>query len=338
MVGHGTSESVGAVSLVRTSALIAAPIELVFDLARDVGVHAGAWARTGAQAVATGVTEGRLSAGDLVSLRYRRFGVSWRYDARVVVCEPPNRLVDVQDHGPWRSMRHEQRLVETGAGTLLLNELSWHGGPGAGLLDGLVLRRHLRRLLLVHDTHLRQVAERRAAAQEATATPMDAAHGVPDVPVVPAVPADAVGAGPGVAVVVVAVALLDEGGRVLAARRRNGGWEFPGGKVEAGESDEDALVRECREELGVEVTLTGRLGRDEPIPPRDYGAATPPTGAPAVLRLWTGRVTHGEPTPHVHRELRWLAVDELPSVDWLPADRPFLPALAATLGAQHEIG
>src|SRR6266545_5054036 len=69
--------------------------------------------------------------------------------------------------------------------------------------------------------------------------------------------------------VVVGAAILD-GGRLLAAQRGEppalaGGWELPGGKVEPGESEEDALVRECREELGVEIALGKRVGGDWPL-------------------------------------------------------------------------
>src|SRR3954469_9897287 len=74
----------------------------------------------------------------------------------------------------------------------------------------------------------------------------------------------------GVTVVVVGAAILD-GDRLLAARRNEppalaGGWELPGGKVEPGEDDCSALVRECREELGVEIALGERVGDDWPMP------------------------------------------------------------------------
>ncbi|HEY9475596.1 MAG TPA: hypothetical protein VIS06_17325 [Mycobacteriales bacterium] len=147
--------------VVRTSVLIAAPADLVFDLARDVRIHSRGLAHTHEKAEPPGRTRGLLLAGDLLSLRARHFGLSWRYHARVVVCEPPDRLVDVQERGPWRSMRHEQRFVQTGAGTLLTEELCWCSPLGAlgSAADTFLLRRHLRHLLLVRDAHLRMVAE-----------------------------------------------------------------------------------------------------------------------------------------------------------------------------------
>ena len=119
--------------------------------------------------------------------------------------------------------------------------------------------------------------------------------------------------------VVVGVALFRDG-RVLAARRpadspNAGGWEFPGGKVEVGESDESAAVREIHEELGVHIDVGEVLGSEQPI------------GDRYLLRVYAGRVLSGEPVPLEHSEIRWLRADELDRVDWLLPDRPFLPAV-----------
>jgi 8-oxo-dGTP diphosphatase len=116
--------------------------------------------------------------------------------------------------------------------------------------------------------------------------------------------------------VVVGVALTDPAGRVLAARRSAGGWELPGGKVEPGESEPAAAVRECAEELGVLVEVDGRLPGSQPC------------GERHLLRVWTGRILAGTPQRREHAELRWVARDELAGLDWLPADRPFVRLLA----------
>lgn len=128
--------------------------------------------------------------------------------------------------------------------------------------------------------------------------------------------------------VVVGAAVVDAAGRLLAARRSAppalaGRWELPGGKVEAGESDESALVREIREELAVELRLGRRVGSDWPMP-----------GGGSVLRIWLATVEDGEPRPVAdHDELRWLEPGRWDDVDWLDADRPVVELLSRDLGS-----
>lgn len=122
---------------------------------------------------------------------------------------------------------------------------------------------------------------------------------------------------------VVGVAIIKTG-RVLAAQRAYpdtlaGLWELPGGKVAAGESATEAGVREVREELGCTVEVGAPLGRPVPIRP---GLA---------LQVHPASLTGGVPVPTEHAALRWLGPEELDDVDWLAADRPFLPALGEML-------
>ena len=122
---------------------------------------------------------------------------------------------------------------------------------------------------------------------------------------------------------VVGAAVLRDG-RVLASRRTEppllaGLWEFPGGKVEPGESDEVALVRELREELEVEVEVGERLGEDLRI------------GESGVLRVYLCRLVRGEPALVDHDEHRWLGPDELLDVPWIPADLPLVEQLRPLL-------
>ena len=124
--------------------------------------------------------------------------------------------------------------------------------------------------------------------------------------------------------IVVGAAILRDG-RVLAARRTfpaeaAGRWEFPGGKVEPGETPTAALVREIREELGCAIEVTGWLPGEVAI------------GERHVLRVALVHLVAGEPHPHEHDEVRWLGAGDLDAVEWLDPDRPFLVALRTALG------
>ncbi len=134
------------------------------------------------------------------------------------------------------------------------------------------------------------------------------------------------GAGAVSRVGVVGAALL-RSGQVLASRRTGpphlaGLWEFPGGKVEPGESDHDALLRELREELQVDVEVGERLGPDLPI------------GSTAVLRVYLCRLVGGEPALVDHDAHRWLGPDELLDVAWIPVDLPLVERLRTVLAEQ----
>jgi 8-oxo-dGTP diphosphatase len=129
---------------------------------------------------------------------------------------------------------------------------------------------------------------------------------------------------------VVGAAIVD-GDRVLVARRSGGPfdgcWEFPGGKVERGESDLSALVREIGEELDVAITPQAFLG--EVLLDGVVGGGAP--GA-STLRVWWARISDGRlPVAHEHSELRWVGADELDDLAWIPADRPLLPDVRALL-------
>jgi 8-oxo-dGTP diphosphatase len=127
-------------------------------------------------------------------------------------------------------------------------------------------------------------------------------------------------------IIVGAAIILD--GRVLACERAeppemSGKWEFPGGKVEPGEGEAEALVRECEEELGIVVEVGERVGSDIAL---NHGNA--------ILKVYQASLTNGrQPTPLEHSDLRWLSIDELNSVPWLPADAPIVDALRPFLTA-----
>ena len=129
-------------------------------------------------------------------------------------------------------------------------------------------------------------------------------------------------------IVVVAAALFDRDGRVLIAQRPRGKplagrWEFPGGKVDAGESERQALARELREELGIEVLAARPFMRlTHAYAERDV-----------ALSLWIVERFSGEPRSLDAQALKWVAPGRLGSEDILEADQPFIEALRDLPGA-----
>ncbi|WP_414663450.1 (deoxy)nucleoside triphosphate pyrophosphohydrolase [Horticoccus sp. 23ND18S-11] len=129
---------------------------------------------------------------------------------------------------------------------------------------------------------------------------------------------------PSPAVPVVCAVIADAAGRLLLAQRPphkhlGAKWEFPGGKVEAGEDPRDALSREIREELGCTIAI----GAPFPVFTHDYGTVR--------IEMLPFRCTLAPestpPHPHEHTALAWVAVNDLQSYDLAPADWPIVAAL-----------
>lgn len=129
--------------------------------------------------------------------------------------------------------------------------------------------------------------------------------------------------------IVVAGTLIQDGVLLVAQRERPpelaGLWELPGGKVAPGEMDEVALARELHEELGIVVAVGARLGGDVAL------------SATSTLRAYLVTQTDGVLRPHDHRALRWVGVDELDHLPWVPADRAWLPDLSHVLRSRPAV-
>lgn len=122
----------------------------------------------------------------------------------------------------------------------------------------------------------------------------------------------------------VTAAILTDGDRVLVCQRRAGSrfglkWEFPGGKVEAGETPEACLQRELREELGIQVEVGPEVYQTEHSYPNGF-----------TVRLLFFRVLRyaGNPVNWDFERIEWAPVSELPGYDFLEADRELVDRMA----------
>jgi 8-oxo-dGTP diphosphatase len=122
--------------------------------------------------------------------------------------------------------------------------------------------------------------------------------------------------------IIVAAAVLEKNGRILIARRKHGDrladkWEFPGGKLEEGETPEACLRRELQEELGIDVVVGGFVGRSCHRYPH------------GEIELLAYRVIHlsGDFQLHDHEEIRWVPTADLPAHDFSAADIPIVKLL-----------
>ncbi|GAA0513634.1 hypothetical protein GCM10011581_04430 [Saccharopolyspora subtropica] len=197
-------------------------------------------------------------------------------------------LTSVLVSGPLPELRHESLLAEAGPRTLLIDSVYWTTpfGPLGRLADITLGRRFVRAVLAARIAAVRELAESWARRP-----------------------------------VVVGTAIVHKG-QLLAQRRRYpapdaGRWELPGGRVEPGEDEPAAVVRECREELDVEVRPTGRVGTDVPL---NNGM---------LLRIHTAELVDPSAAPRAveHHEVRWVAAEDLNDLDWLDADHVLVHSL-----------
>jgi 8-oxo-dGTP diphosphatase len=268
--------------------LIDAPRRTVAGLLRDAEVSAEAMRRCGHRFAMIGRL---VCLGDTVRFRLRLApGIRVPLRTRITGVSP-SAIESVLISGPLRALHHRTTLTETAAGTLVLDEVGWTSPLGRiGRIGDVVLGRRL--VLQLLAARADALVER---AAEVAARP-----------------------------VVVATALVRDGA-VLAAQRTRppdlaGRWELPGGRVERGETEPEAVVRELREELGADVRATGRLGTDLPV-------------ADVLLRVHTAELLPGsrEPEPLEHAALRWVDAADVTELDWVPADRAVAADLVALL-------
>ena len=140
---------------------IAAPIELCFDLARDVAVHLETASSTGERAVG-GKTSGLLDLGDVVTFEAVHFGIRQRLTSKIVEFDRPNRFVDEMVRGVFVSLRHVHEFVIEGESVVMRDTLDWRSPLGVlGVAaDRLFVKRHMRAFLVGKQSQLKLYAER----------------------------------------------------------------------------------------------------------------------------------------------------------------------------------
>ncbi|NLJ91350.1 MAG: 8-oxo-dGTP diphosphatase MutT [Clostridiales bacterium] len=123
----------------------------------------------------------------------------------------------------------------------------------------------------------------------------------------------------------VVAAIIIDNNKILATKRGygefSGGWEFPGGKIEKGETKEEALKREIREELSIDININNFFYRVE----YDYQTFH------LTMDCYICSIRSGDLTLNEHSDYKWLAKHELDKVNWLPADVDLIKHLKENL-------
>jgi ligand-binding SRPBCC domain-containing protein len=150
---------------IRLETIIAAPIELCFDLSRDLDVHMASSGATGERAVA-GVTSGMVKLGDEVTWEATHLGVRQRLTSRIIAYERPRMFVDEMLRGAFKRWHHTHLFEQQAGGTLMIDEVDYASPLWllGGLVDLLYLKNYMRRFLLRRNAHIKIAAENKSAA------------------------------------------------------------------------------------------------------------------------------------------------------------------------------
>ena len=140
--------------------IIAAPIELCFDLARNIDVHLAAATARGQKAIA-GTTSGLIGLGETVTWEGRYLLLRRQMTSRIVEFDFPHMFADEMQRGAFHHWRHTHRFMQVGAGTRMHDDVDFASplGPIGYVTDVLFMRNYMRKLLLGHNAFLKYLAE-----------------------------------------------------------------------------------------------------------------------------------------------------------------------------------
>jgi ligand-binding SRPBCC domain-containing protein len=153
--------------VINLETIIRAPVEVCFDLARDVEIHMASTAETGERAIA-GVTSGMLELNDEVTWEAKHLGLRQRLTSRITALERPRMFVDEMQRGAFKSLRHLHLFLPEGDATRMIDELTFTSPCGifGRIVDALFLESYMRRFLINHNEHIKRVAEEKAQSRQ----------------------------------------------------------------------------------------------------------------------------------------------------------------------------
>lgn len=144
--------------------VIAAPIDVVFDLARSIDAHVESMAGSSERAI-RGVTQGLIALGETVTWRAKHFGIPFTMTSQITELEHPVRFVDEQTRGPFRRFHHEHTFEAYNACTLMIDRIEFDAplGPLGRLVERALLGSYLPKLIRERNDFLKRTAESRRA-------------------------------------------------------------------------------------------------------------------------------------------------------------------------------
>lgn len=146
--------------LIQLETFICAPVELCFDLARNIDVHTAAAGETDEHAVA-GVTSGMIQMGETVTWEATHFGLRLRLTSKLTAFDRPRMFTDEMQQGAFHHWRHTHRFEARGDGTMMFDEVDFASPLGAlgRLVDALMLKNYMTRFLVKHNAYIKRLAE-----------------------------------------------------------------------------------------------------------------------------------------------------------------------------------